>query len=121
MMTQKNSVNLRMLVLEMLLEENIYSHILVRDVLNKYNYLSQQEKSFIKRVYEGTLERRIELDYIISQYAKTKFDKMKPVICAILRMSVYQILYMDAVPDAAACNEAVKLTQKKDLLHSRGL
>ena len=61
-----------MLVLEMLLEENIYSHILVRDVLNKYNYLSQQEKSFIKRVYEGTLERRIELDYIISQYAKNK-------------------------------------------------
>ena len=120
MMTQKNSVNLRMLVLEMLLEENIYSHILVRDVLNKYNYLSQQEKSFIKRVYEGTLERRIELDYIISQYAKTKFDKMKPVICAILRMSVYQILYMDAVPDAAACNEAVKLTQKKGFATLKG-
>ena len=120
MMTQKNSVNLRMLVLEMLLEENIYSHILVRDVLNKYNYLSQQEKSFIKRVYEGTLERRIELDHIISQYAKTKFDKMKPVICAILRMSVYQILYMDAVPDAAACNEAVKLTQKKGFATLKG-
>lgn len=45
-------VNQRMLVLEMLLTENAYSHVIVQDVLNKYNYLPQQEKSFIKRLYE---------------------------------------------------------------------
>lgn len=107
------AVNLRMLVMEMLLTENAYSHVIVRDVLNKYNYLSQQEKSFIKRLYEGTLERRIELDYVIDQYSKVKASKMKKAIRAIMRMSVYQILYMDAVPDAAACDEAVKLARKK--------
>lgn len=106
-------VNQRMLVLEMLLMENAYSHVVVRDVLNKYNYLSQQEKSFIKRLYEGTLERQIELDYVISLHSKVKTNKMKKSIRAILRMGVYQILYMDAVPDSAACNEAVKLAQKK--------
>ena len=106
-------VNLRMLVMEMLLTENAYSHIIVRDVLNKYNYLSRQEKSFIKRLYEGTLERQIELDYVINRYSKIKTEKMYNVIRAIMRMGVYQILYMDSVPDAAACNEAVKLARKK--------
>lgn len=113
-------MNLRMLVVEMLLTENVYSHVLVREVLNKHNYLTQQEKSFIKRLYEGTLERRIELDDVINRYSKVKVSKMKPVIRAIMRMSTYQILYMDAVPDAAACNEAVKLTQKKGFAALKG-
>lgn len=121
-MTQNRTqeVNQRMLVLEMLLTEDAYSHVIVRDVLNKYNYLSQQEKSFIKRLYEGTLERRIELDYVIGLYSKVGIDKMKKPIRAILRMGVYQIMYMDAVPDAAACNEAVKLAQKKGFATLKG-
>jgi 16S rRNA (cytosine967-C5)-methyltransferase len=114
------SENLRLIVMEMLMTENAYSHMIVRDVLNKYNYLSGQEKAFIKRLYEGTLERRIELDYVIDQYSKVKTAKMKPVIRAIMRMSVYQILYMDAVPDSAACNEAVKLAQKKGFSTLKG-
>lgn len=120
-------VNLRLLVLELLMEvtENrngggTYSHIAVREVLKKYNYLSQQEKSFIKRLFEGTLERMITLDFVINQYSKVKTDKLKPQIRAILRMSVYQILYMDAVPDSAACNEAVKLAQKKGFATLKG-
>lgn len=114
------SIDQRMIVLEMLLTENVYSHVIVREVLNKYNYLPQQEKSFIKRLYEGTLERQIALDYVLDQYSKVKTDKMKKVIRAIMRMSVYQILYMDAVPDAAACNEAVKLAQKKGFSPLKG-
>jgi 16S rRNA (cytosine967-C5)-methyltransferase len=55
----------------------------------------------------------IELDYIIDQFSKVKGNKMKPVIRNILRMGVYQLKYMDSVPDAAACNEAVKLARKK--------
>jgi 16S rRNA (cytosine967-C5)-methyltransferase len=114
------SENLRLIVLEMLLTESAYSHVVVRDVLNKYNYLSGQEKSFIKRLYEGTLERRIELDYVINQYSKVKTEKLKPVIRAIMRMGTYQILYMDAVPDSAACNESVKLAQKKGFATLKG-
>lgn len=119
-MAENNKTNLRMLVLEMLLTENVYSHVIVRDVLNKYNYLSQQEKSFIKRLYEGVLERRIELDYVLNCFSKVPVNKMKPVIRAIMRMGVYQILYMDAVPDSAACNEAVKLAQKKGFATLKG-
>ena len=110
-----DSVNTRELVLEMLLEINEkgqYSHLILRDVLNKYQYLSKQERSFLTRVTEGTLEHLIELDYILNRFSKTKVSKMKPFIRNLLRMSVYQIKYMDGVPDSAVCNEAVKLTKK---------
>lgn len=105
-------MNVRELVLSMLKEiyaEKEFSHILLRQVLDKYNYLEGKEKAFIKRLTEGTLERTIELDYVIDQFSKTPVSKMKPLIRALMRMSVYQILYMDSVPDSAACNEAVKL------------
>lgn len=121
--TVENQTNTRAIVMDMLLEvtqNQAYSHIVVRDVLNKYNYLSNQEKSFMKRLFEGTLERMIEIDYWLNLYSKVKVSKMKPVIRTIMRMGVYQILYMDAVPDAAACNESVKLAQKKGFATLKG-
>ena len=105
-------MNGRDLVLSMLKEiyaGNEFSHILIRQVLDKYDYLEGSEKAFIKRLTEGTLERTIELDYVINQFSKTPVNKMKPLIRSLMRMSVYQILYMDSVPDSAVCNEAVKL------------
>lgn len=108
--------NIREIVLDMLLEEEkgeAYSHRLVFDVLSKYDYLTGQEKAFMKRVFEGTLERRIELDYRLDRIASVPVCKMKPLIRSLLRMSAYQILYMDGVPNAAAVNEAVKLAQKR--------
>lgn len=110
-----DSINTRELVLEMLMEINekgAYSHLVLRDVLGKYQYLSKQERAFITRLTEGTLERRIELDYIVDLFSKTKIKKMKPLIRTIMRMSVYQLIYMDNIPDSAVCNEAVKLAKK---------
>lgn len=110
-----DSVNTRELALEMLLEINEkgqYSHLILRDVLSKYQYLSKQERGFLTRVTEGTLEHLIELDYMLNAFSKTKVSKMKPLIRNLLRMSVYQIKYMDAIPDSAVCNEAVKLAKR---------
>lgn len=111
-----DSVNTRELILGILLEvtrEGRYSHLVIRSVLEKYQYLDKKERAFITRCAEGTIQRMLELDYIINQFSKVKVNKMKPVIRNIMRMSVYQMKYMDAVPDAAACNEAVKLARKK--------
>lgn len=113
-----DSVNTRELILDILMEvteHQGYSHIILRDVLNKYAYLSRQERAFIARISEGTLERMLEMDMILNQFSKTKVKKMKPVIRNILRMSVYQIKYMDSVPDSATCNEAVKLAVRRGL------
>ena len=86
---------------------------LIRDTLNKYDYEDPREKAFLKRLTEGTLESLLTLDYVINAYSKTPTNKMKPLIRSLLRLSVYQILYMDTVPDSAACNEAVRLAKKK--------
>ena len=118
-----NKVNLRELILNILLEinrEGQYSHLVIRDTLKKYQYLGKQERAFITRVCEGTLEYRIRLDYILDQYSVVPAAKMKPVIRELLRSSVYQLLYMDHVPDSAVCNEAVKLARKKGFYNLTG-
>lgn len=111
-----DSVNLRAVVLDILLEVNehdAYSHIVMNGALNKYQYLDKNERAFITRLAGGTIEKQIELDYIIDSFSKTKTAKMKPLIRNLLRMSVYQIKYMSQVPDSAVCNEAVKLANKR--------
>lgn len=113
---RSDNVNTRNLVVDILLavtRDGAFSHIAIRDVLDKYRYLPKQDRAFITRLSQGTIERMIELDAIINQFSKTKVKKMKPVIAAILRSGVYQLKYMDSVPDSAACNEAVKLTVKR--------
>ena len=117
------SVSGRELILEILLQitrDGEYSHIALKNVLDQYQYLDKKERAFITRVVDGTLERMIELDYIIDQFSKVKTRKMKPVIRIILRSAVYQMKYMDSVPDSAACNEAVKLAVKKGFKDLRG-
>ena len=82
--------------------------------------LPERDRAFFLRLAEGTLEYRIQLDYVIDQFSKTKTKKMRPGIREILRMAVYQILYMDGVPDRAAVNEAVSLAVAKGFGGLRG-
>ena len=62
----------------------------------------------------------IEIDAVINQFSKVKVNKMKPVIRTILRFSVYQLKYMDSIPDSAVCNEAVKLAARKGFHNLKG-
>lgn len=110
------SVNLRAVVLDILLEVNeqeAYSHLVLNNALTKFQYLDKNERAFITRLSQGTIEKLIYLDYVINSYSKVSATRMKPVIRNIMRMSVYQILFMDGVPESAVCNEAVKLAAKR--------
>ncbi|WP_026891251.1 16S rRNA (cytosine(967)-C(5))-methyltransferase RsmB [Lacrimispora aerotolerans] len=107
-------------ILMEILEKSGYSHIILRQALNKYQYLDKSERAFISRLVEGTLEYLLQIDYVIDSFSSTKVKKMKPVIRTILRMSVYQLLYMDRVPDSAVCNEAVKLSVKRKFTGLKG-
>lgn len=118
-----SSVNERELVMEILLSvtrDGEYSHIALRNVLSNYQFLDKKARAFITRVTEGTLEHMIEIDYIINQFSKVKVNKMKPVIRTIIRSAVYQLIYMDSVPNSAVCNEAVKLAVKKGFSTLKG-
>lgn len=115
--------NTREIVLDTLLalergEE--FSHKLIKAVLDKYDYLDGREKAFIKRVTEGTIERQIELDYYLNHFSSVPVRKMKPLIRNLLRMSTYQLLFMDAIPDSAVCNEACKLAAKRKFHNLKG-
>lgn len=110
--------NTRELILDMLmeiLEKGSYSHLVIRDVLDKYNYSDPRDKAFVKRVTEGTLEQLIRIDYILNLFSKVPVSKMKPLIRNLLRMSVYQLLFMESIPARAVINEAVKLCGKRGL------
>ena len=108
-------LEIRRIALETLLlseKSNIPSHILIRDVLDKYDYLERSEKALISTMIKGVIERKTELDYVIDQFSSTKHTKMKNVIRIILEIGTYQILYMESY-DTLAVNMAVNLAKKK--------
>ena len=116
-------VNVREIVLGVLMEitqEEAYSHVVLRRVLEKYQYLDKRDRAFISRVSEGTLEHMLQLDYIIECFSKVPVYNMKPFIRNLLRMSAYQLKYMDSVPDSAVCNEAVMIAQKRGFYNLKG-
>lgn len=117
------NINPRNIVVDILLavdRDGEMSHIAIRNALERYRSIPRRDRAFIRRVSEGTIERMIEMDYIIGHFSKIKAKKMKPVIRAIMRSAVYQLKYMDAVPDSAVCNEAVKLAVSRGYSGLRG-
>ncbi|MBQ6885848.1 MAG: 16S rRNA (cytosine(967)-C(5))-methyltransferase RsmB [Clostridia bacterium] len=96
-----------------------YSNI----TLNKYfseNDLSATDKSLATALFYGVLDRTITLDFVLSQYIKTSLKKVQPLALEILREALYQIMYMDKIPDSAAVNEAVKLIKNSKHKHLSG-
>lgn len=78
-MTDKTDT--REIVLDILLavtRDGEYSHIALKNTLDKYQYLEKRERAFLTKVVEGTLEYQIRIDYIINTFSNTKVHKMKP-------------------------------------------
>ncbi|MBR4627089.1 MAG: 16S rRNA (cytosine(967)-C(5))-methyltransferase RsmB [Ruminococcus sp.] len=74
--------------------------------------LDDRGKRLCSAIYYGVIQRRISLDYVIGRLSKRPIDKMDSIIVNILRSGIYQIAYMEGVPDNAAVNESVCLTKK---------
>ena len=110
-----DAINVRELAAEVLLKverEGSRLNETLHNQLLKYQYMDKNGRAFLTRLCEGTMEYMLRLDYMINQIAKTPIKKCKPYIRVILRLSAYQIVFMDSVPDSAVCNEAVKLIKK---------
>lgn len=107
-------INTRDIVLNILMDietNKTFSNQAISKALSKNQFEDKRDRAFITRLSEGVMEQLISLDYIINQFSKTKVKKCKPMIRCLLRMGAYQILYMESVPDSAACNECVKLAK----------
>lgn len=82
--------------------------------------LEAKDKGFANELIYGTIKWRLRLDYVLDQFSKTPVKKMKPFVRQLMRMSVYQILFLDKVPASAAINEAVKIMHKRKMSNLSG-
>ncbi|MCL2633390.1 MAG: methyltransferase domain-containing protein [Oscillospiraceae bacterium] len=91
------------------MEKGAYSSLILNNELKKQS-LDERDKAFTTMLFYGVIERRITLDYIIASFTKTKPEQD---IAVLLRMGLYQIIYMDSVPESAAVHETVELSPKR--------
>ena len=97
-----------------------YSNLTLDAVLSKSD-LDTRDKSFVSNLFYGVIERQLTVDYQLALYLSKPLKKLKPEVLTILRLGVYQILFMDKVPDSAAVNESIKLSKKNGASFASGL
>ena len=88
-----------------------YSNIQLNSGLEKSD-LDNQGKRLCTAIYYGVIQRKITLDYILSKYCSRPLEKMDSIVVTILRCGIYQLLFMDGIPDNAAVNESVALVKQ---------
>ncbi len=106
--------NVREVALDALikLEQNqAYSNLLLQSVM-KDKDLADQDKPLLTELVYGTLQNKLALDYMLAPFVK-KPQKVAPWVMQLLRMSLYQMVYLEKIPDRAAIHEAVELTKKR--------
>ncbi len=91
-------------------QQKAYSNLVLDHLLSRKETDEREAKLASALVY-GVLERKLTLDACIRNYSKIRLEKMTPEVREILRVSLYQLLYLDGVPDRAAVDEGVKLTR----------
>ncbi len=97
-------------VLDLLIKadtQGAYSNIALNSTIERN---SQADRAFVSALFYGVTERRMTLDHIIRQHSSIEFDNIESGTMQLLRMGIYQLLYMD-IPESAAVNETVKLAE----------
>ncbi len=105
-------------VLKAVLYEGAYSNIVLNKKLNKSN-LKDNDKALITEIVYGTLKYKETLDIIIQSYLRNPIKTMDKNIANILRITIYQIRYLDKIPSFAAVNEAVEMSKKISIKYSK--
>lgn len=114
--------NARKIALKALLEvrdSGAYSNITLNKVFSDED-IDPQAKSLATAIFYGVLDRSITLDYILSKHIKTPLKKVSPLALESLRIALYQIMFMDKIPESAAVNESVKLVKNSKQKHLSG-
>ena len=92
-------------------KDNAYSNITLAAFL-KDTDMQKADKALVSALVYGVLDRKITLDFVLSKYMKTPLKKTAPFTLTVLRCALFQIMYMDKIPESAAVNEAVKIIKK---------
>lgn len=106
----KNARETAVLTLTDVYRDGAYSNLALKKRLGRD--MPGAEKRLATTLVYGVIQRQLTLDYIIGQYSKVKLKKISHYILEILRVGIYQLLYMDKIPQSAAVNESVKLAKR---------
>ncbi len=108
-----NVKSARFTVLELLnkMDGKAYSNLILNHAL-KGNDFSERDKRFISKLFYGVVERKLTLEYVISLYSSKPLHQLDKSVLNVLKIGVYQLIYMDNVPDSASVNESVALTKQ---------
>ncbi|MCL2518300.1 MAG: 16S rRNA (cytosine(967)-C(5))-methyltransferase RsmB, partial [Oscillospiraceae bacterium] len=99
-----NSIrNAALISLERIEKNKKYSNLEIDAAIKKYNF-TDIDRSFFTALVYGVIQRRITLDYFIAQFSNKPIGKIDPTVLQILRLGLYQIMFMDKVPNSAACD-----------------
>lgn len=107
-------INPRSIAVKILIKienDGAYSNLTINSFYDGLD-ISSQDKAFITNLVYGVIERKITLDYVLKKFIKTPLKKVKDITLANLRLALYQIMFLDKIPESAAVNEAVKLVKK---------
>lgn len=107
-------------LLDKTFKSDSYSNIQLNSGLEKSD-LDIQGKKLCTAIYYGVIQRKITLDYILSKYCSRPLNKMDSIIVTILRCGIYQLLFMDGIPDNAAVNESVALAKQFRKMSASGM
>jgi len=100
-------------VLEEVFDQGAFSNIALNKALNKVR-LSQQDKSLVTELVYGTVARKLTLEWYLSHLIEDR-DKLDSWLYILLLLSLYQMLYLDKIPNHALIHEAVELAKKRKL------
>ncbi|XMB29064.1 16S rRNA (cytosine(967)-C(5))-methyltransferase RsmB [Paenibacillus sp. BR2-3] len=93
-------------------EQGAYSNLLLNSSLQKAG-LSREDSGLATELVYGTISRMNTLDYVLEKFVAKGIAKLQPWVRSLLRLSLYQILYLDRIPSHAAVNEAVNISKKR--------
>lgn len=99
------------LILNNIIVKGAYSNIEIRKKLSKSD-LDKLDKALVTEIVNGTLRNLIFIDWVINKFSRIKEEKISFKIKNILRCGIYQIMFLDRIPDSAVCNESVELAKK---------
>lgn len=95
------------------LDENRFQTLdtVFETALGKKTRFVKRDRAFVQTLVYGVLRWRARIDWLIAHYSKTRLDKIDPKVLNILRLAVFQIIYLSRVPTAAAVNTSVEITK----------
>ena len=90
--------------------EGAYVHIALDNELQRSG-LERRDRGLVTELVYGTLRRRLTIDWVLDQFSRHALEKMPALLRNNLRMALYQIMFLDNILPAIACNEAVELAK----------